>query len=199
MRLVISGPMRGLPLYNHPTFHMVEGILVAHGHTVANPARRDVSVGFDPAGPLDGFDLPAAMAWCFARIVEFDGVVFLPGWRDSEGATLEYAVAVTVGRELWEWVPEAPGAMLPLRAEPILAEAQRLVSGARQEAYGPPVEDFARTARLWSAYLDGRDVVTAADVGLMMVLLKVSREAYRPGRDNRVDIAGYAAAVDTFS
>ena len=75
----------------------------------------------------------------------------------------------------------------------ILLEAQRLVHGPRQDAYGHPANDFSRTAALLNIILAGklRDDLDAADVALMMVCVKLSREVNKHGRDNLVDAAGY--------
>ena len=75
----------------------------------------------------------------------------------------------------------------------VLTEADALVSGDRQDTYGPPSEDFGRTAQLWSAVLG--TPVTAAQVGLCMICVKLSRECHVHKRDNLVDIAGYAKTV----
>ena len=76
----------------------------------------------------------------------------------------------------------------------ILYEAHNLVHGVRGEDYGHPYEDFSRTAKIWSAIL-GVDV-TPEQVALCMIGVKISRECNKPKRDNRVDIAGYAEALD---
>ncbi len=76
----------------------------------------------------------------------------------------------------------------------ILFEARNLVHGDRGEDYGHPFHDFSRTAKIWSAIL-GVDV-TPEQVALCMIGVKISRECHRPKRDNRVDIAGYAEALD---
>ncbi len=78
--------------------------------------------------------------------------------------------------------------------ESILFEAHNLVHGVRGEDYGHPYHDFSRTAKIWSAIL-GVDV-TPEQVALCMIGVKMSRECNRPKRDNRVDIAGYAEALD---
>ena len=78
-------------------------------------------------------------------------------------------------------------------SETILQEAQRLVHGDRQADYGHPLDDFTRTAAMWSAILGYR--VTAEQVGLCMCAVKISRECNRPKRDNLTDLAGYAATV----
>ena len=78
--------------------------------------------------------------------------------------------------------------------ESILFEAHNLVHGVRGEDYGHPYEDFSRTAKIWSAIL-GVDV-TPEQVALCMIGVKISRECNKPKRDNRIDIAGYAEALD---
>jgi len=82
--------------------------------------------------------------------------------------------------------------------ESILQEAQRLVHGDRGNNYGHPFDDFGRTAGMVSALLQHklREPLTQEDVAMMMVCVKLSREANRPKRDNRVDVAGYAEALD---
>jgi len=79
----------------------------------------------------------------------------------------------------------------------ILAEASRITRGSRQAQYGPPDQDFRRTAGMWSALFAAKlkDGVTfePRDVALAMILLKTSRETHQRKRDNWVDIAGYAS------
>ncbi len=76
----------------------------------------------------------------------------------------------------------------------LLEDADMLVNGDRNNDYGPPTQDFSRTAALWSIYLDGKRMLDAHDVAVMMILLKVSRLSWSPNnRDSWVDIAGYAA------
>jgi len=81
--------------------------------------------------------------------------------------------------------------------EDILAEASRITRGSRQSQYGPPDQDFRRTAGMWSALFISKlkDGVTfeSRDVALAMILLKTSRETHQRKRDNWVDIAGYAS------
>ena len=85
----------------------------------------------------------------------------------------------------------------PDKAEDILAEAQRIVCGARRAAYGTPEDNFKRIADLWNTYLKQRRAqgdITTGDVALMMVLMKIARLAESPAhRDSVVDMAGYAA------
>ena len=74
--------------------------------------------------------------------------------------------------------------------EDVLEEALRITKGDRQNQYGPPDQDFQRTAAMWSA-LKGVQF-TAQDVAAFMIVLKLSRQTHQNKRDNWVDIAGYA-------
>lgn len=84
--------------------------------------------------------------------------------------------------------------------ESVIAEAERIINGPRQSNYGHPLDDFTKTAAFWSTLLTARHgapvTVTAEDVALMMVLLKVSRELHHHNRDNLVDVAGYIGTLE---
>jgi hypothetical protein len=82
----------------------------------------------------------------------------------------------------------------PLEAENILDEAKRLVTGERQNSYGPPDQDFKRTAAMWSA-LKGVEF-EPREVAMFMICLKLSRETHQRKRDSAVDIAGYAHCMN---
>lgn len=77
----------------------------------------------------------------------------------------------------------------------ILKEADEILNGDRMKAYGNPKESFERIAKFWSVVV-GKEL-TAKDVGLMMVLFKVSREIHAHKPDNLRDIAGYAQTIQT--
>ncbi|HEY4001865.1 MAG TPA: DUF6378 domain-containing protein [Candidatus Xenobia bacterium] len=78
-------------------------------------------------------------------------------------------------------------------------QAHALVHGDRGAAYGPPAQDFARTAALWTAVLGDKLApgasITAHDVGLLMAALKLSRLAHGYHADSAVDLAGYAECL----
>lgn len=75
----------------------------------------------------------------------------------------------------------------------ILKEADRLINGDRNDAYGHPLEDFSRVARLWSVALEKE--ISAEQAILCMILLKVSREMHKHKDDTLVDVAGYATCL----
>jgi hypothetical protein len=81
------------------------------------------------------------------------------------------------------------------KTETILEEAQCLITTARQQEYGAPADDFARTAGAWKA-LFGWDV-KPEDVPKAMIIVKLSRSVQSPRkRDHVVDIAGYAGTIE---
>ena len=77
----------------------------------------------------------------------------------------------------------------------VAAEAERIITGARRDAYGPVRESFERIATMWSAVV-GRPL-TVEEVAAMMVCLKVCRElGGKHHRDNLVDVVGYTLLWD---
>lgn len=75
-----------------------------------------------------------------------------------------------------------------------IADALKIINGARSRTYGPPQESFDRIARYWSLWLEHE--VSGYDVMMMMVLFKTAREQFKPHRDNAVDIGGYIGMYD---
>ena len=84
-------------------------------------------------------------------------------------------------------------------SESILEEAQRLVTGDRGGAYGHPLDDYTRTAALWSTLLAEKlrpgAKITPQDAIRCMCAVKLSRDVNAPKRDNRTDLAGYALCL----
>ena len=55
-----------------------------------------------------------------------------------------------------------------------LDTAAKIVTGQRQHDYGDKYQNHENIAKLWSAYLD-YDTISAHDVAICMLLLKVAR------------------------
>lgn len=85
----LSGPMSGLPDNNFPTFNAAAHALRKIGYEVINPAEFTTDV--------NGLDNDAAwrkfMQEDIKALVDCEGIVMLPGWADSRGATLERHIA----------------------------------------------------------------------------------------------------------
>ena len=185
--IYIAGPMRGYPRFNFDAFHEAEADLKAKGYLPLSPAKADEENGFDASKEhtFTQADMMAFMRRDFEMIMRADALAVLPGWEKSTGATAE------VGLARWKGIPvyRYPD-MVKLEDEDVLEEALRITRGDRQNQYGPPDQDFQRTADMWSA-LKGV-TFTKKEVAMFMILLKCSRQTHQDKRDNWVDIAGYA-------
>ena len=71
----------------------------------------------------------------------------------------------------------------------IASYAADLVTGERQDDYGHPLDDFTRAGKIWEAILGVK--VSAEQVALCMVGVKISRQANAAKLDNIVDGIGY--------
>ena len=79
-------------------------------------------------------------------------------------------------------------------------EAARIVLGPRGAVYDTPLRNLGRTGLIWSGILAGKlkdgELVTAEDVALCMVGVKLAREAFHHKRDNLTDAHGYLMTVE---
>lgn len=89
--------------------------------------------------------------------------------------------------------------VIPTR-ELILHQALEIVTKDRNQDYGNPEDNFATIANYWTEYLCSKglisrqDSLTNVDVAAMMILMKCSRLATSPGKqDHWIDIAGYSS------
>ena len=74
----------------------------------------------------------------------------------------------------------------------ILTKANSLISKDREKDYGDKVKNHENIAKLWSAY-KGIEI-TAHDVAVMMVLLKIARTKLGAvSKDTYIDMAAYGA------
>ena len=201
-RIYIAGPMTGHADHNYPAFHTAAQRLRDAGWDVANPAEN-----FDGRTDLHRETYLRADV---ALLADCDAIAMLPGWEESQGAKLEYLLARAFGMDIFDAETLLPMADAPvptvglhwlrlLKEDPnesILAEAQRITSADRQDDYGHPADDFARTALMWTGILASKLCagvnITAMDVPLCMIAIKLARQSHRHRRDNLVDIAGYA-------
>lgn len=110
MKIYVASPMRSIPEFNFPAFHRASAHLRSQGHTVFNPAERDIEHhGVDISkGNINGCEELAAREHGFnlrealKDDLEFiclhaDAVAVLPGWENSKGAQAEVATARALG------------------------------------------------------------------------------------------------------
>lgn len=192
--IYIAGPMRGKMSFNFPAFDAARDSFERRGFIVFSPADLNREAGFDPellGSDYDwtdlnkcDFSLLDAIDRDVAALKQCDAIYMLSGWEGSKGAKAEKALAEWIGLEVVYQDDE----------EDILEEALRITKGDRNASYGPPDQDFQRTAQMWSA-LKGVPF-EAREVALFMIALKLGRETHQRKRDSAVDIAGYARCLD---
>lgn len=102
MKVYLAGPMRGYKDFNFPAFDAATAALREAGYEVFNPAERDRTVHGDNINASANGDLAdvpqfslrnalgADLAWICSKA---EGIVVLPGWEKSSGATAEVATA----------------------------------------------------------------------------------------------------------
>ena len=103
----LSGPMSGLPDLNYPAFMAAAHALRQIGYTVVNPAEFKT----DASGMTEAQAWRAYMNMDIKALVECDGIVMLPAWTESRGATLERSIAQGLGMRvmtLTDAILEAP-------------------------------------------------------------------------------------------
>lgn len=86
----------------------------------------------------------------------------------------------------------------PTTPPTILAEADSIASDDRSRDYGHPLINHQRIAGIWNVQLGEilKSPITPRQVALMMIGVKLAREANTPKRDNLIDIAGYVKCID---
>lgn len=190
INLYLAGPMTGLPEFNYPAF--------------AEAEQRGTELGFEVHSPHKNFNEVKTLPYKtyiradMAMLLKCDGIALLPGWEKSKGARFELHVAQLLDLAVYDATTFTPmkvntvtTSIAPSWDYSILSEAEEIVGGARQAAYGHPLDDFAKTAKMWSG-LFGIEI-TPEQVALGMMAVKMSRLLNTPGhRDSVVDIAGYA-------
>lgn len=92
-----------------------------------------------------------------------------------------------------------------MNAADLLSTAAEIVTGQRALDYGDKTQNHERIAALWNMWLyesksRSNEAITAYDVSVMMMMVKVARLMHSPGHtDSHIDIAGYAACMEEIS
>ena len=109
----LAGPMTGYPHFNFTAFEEAAVCLRELGYIIISPAELDndelaKAAKASKKGLIE--DLPTTETWgeILARDVriiadECDGIIFLPHWFKSKGATLEAVVGLLCGHEFYVW------------------------------------------------------------------------------------------------
>lgn len=92
-------------------------------------------------------------------------------------------------------IPLTPFAPAP-RKQSVIEEGAATI-GDRHATYGRPDENHERIAKIWSAVLDHE--VTAEQVVLCMLGLKLARLSRGWHRDSGVDLVGYTGILESLA
>ncbi len=187
--------MTGHDDHNFPAFHAAAGRFRQAGWDVANPAEN--------FGGRTDLPREAYLRADITMLAQCDAIALLPGWERSAGATLEVVLAREIGLQFFEaWsgtqmeAPPRTSYTAEHGTASILDSARKITSGDRREDYGHPSDDFARAALMWTGILRPKLIadqrITAEDIPLCMIAIKLARQVYNHKRDNLIDIAGYA-------
>jgi hypothetical protein len=81
-----------------------------------------------------------------------------------------------------------------MRSAAAILDTVKAVLEGREKNYDNPKPNFDRIAAYWNTLLEAKLTapLTASDVALMMILMKVAREQYKHTDDNLLDAIGYA-------
>ena len=72
----------------------------------------------------------------------------------------------------------------------ILEEANKITSEEKREEYGDVIENIEKIMDISNA-MTHNSHFSEKDICIVLIALKLSREAYKHKRDNLVDLAGY--------
>jgi hypothetical protein len=83
-----------------------------------------------------------------------------------------------------------------------ILDSVKAVLEERERNYDHPLPNFNRIAYYWDGYIRDRQKlceqqgvtfhITAKDIALLMILMKVAREQFQSKEDNWLDMIGYA-------
>ena len=152
----------------------------------------------------DGIPWETFMSGDLSIISRCDGVVMIPGWEESRGASLEFSFATDKGIPIWMY-PDLPDSVEvrdpsdmyeellgPSKeteyASPCL-EAHKIVNGPRAATYGDARENMTRIVNTFNA-LTGYGL-SPEDGIKFMICLKLARLENSWHTDGLIDVAGY--------
>jgi len=89
-RVYLAGPMSGMPDMNRPTFYRWEHLLKTQGATILSPAHADQSLMYH-----------VLIRQGLQMVLAANVTVMLHGWKDSNGANVEWAVSSMIGNRVY--------------------------------------------------------------------------------------------------
>lgn len=190
--------MTGIEDHNFPAFRVAGERFRKAGWDVVNPAEN--------FGGRTDLSRSTYLRVDVALLIQCGAIALLPGWEQSSGATLEAILAAELGLRFFDAVSSIQMEEPPRTSfwaehgmASVLDTAKYITDGARYQDYGHPADDFERVAQMWTAILSEKLItnqrVSAEDIPLCMIAVKLSRQVHCHKWDNLVDIAGYACTA----
>jgi hypothetical protein len=98
MHYYLAGPMAGIEDHNFPYFEKAATRLRGQGYDVLSPHEVDHGETPEERGSKPYAEYLKAD---FRILLACDGIILLPGWMKSRGATAELNLALTVDMSIW--------------------------------------------------------------------------------------------------
>lgn len=100
MTYYLAGPMAGYAEHNFPLFEAVATRLRGQGYDIRSPHEVDHGETPEQRGSKPYAEY---LKKDFLLMLTCDGIILLPGWQQSRGATAELNLAVTTGMSIWHY------------------------------------------------------------------------------------------------
>ena len=100
-KIYISGPMRGIEQHNRPAFTAAREMLDALDFEPVDPSLFSITSSVIYLNDEDWLQIDRLI------LKHCDAIFMLPGWQESEGASLEWADAVELGLPVYGFDLEA--------------------------------------------------------------------------------------------
>lgn len=97
-RYYLAGPMAGIPEHNFPYFEKAVTHLRGQGYMVLSPHEIDHGETPEQRGSKSHAEY---LKKDFMVMLACDGIILLPGWMKSRGATAELNLALAVNMSVW--------------------------------------------------------------------------------------------------